>query len=668
MSAVKLLPVCVASIVWIVLAGCSSVPDNMLARIGSDTLFVPEYEHMFLRTRVTPPLDEEEKRDFLTTYTDYLVKVKEAERQGLGKETAFVAEMSEYRNNLALTFLYENELVEPGLHTLYDRRLEEIKLQQLLVKWLPGEDNAGDTIGTWEKAQVVHGILRAGKLPFDSLVMLYSDDGSKARTRGILGWFIAGSSFPQLDDMMYAMKPGDITPHPLRTGFGYHFFTVLDRQTARQRLRPAQILRRLDLEHRNDTAAAFKHLSILRDSIQRGLATFEELAQRHSEDTVSGPQGGDLGWMTRGTNIEGNFEDALLGLAVGELSHPIRTPFGMHLVKLLDEEAPQPFDEQKDNLRRIYRNERFATDFLNYTATLRKRYNVTVNTKVVERVLSRMDATIMTSTPGWDQRLTREDREAYLVRTDAGPITVAEAAEYIKREQTVQMRNFSSTLLDTVAIMMADRKICVAETKGFEEQFPEFRRLVSEYSSASLITRLEELEIWNKVQASDEEVHAWWQEHHAEFILPPRVKIAEIFTYTEKMAQIYKDSLYAGLDFSYLAGRYTQRAGYSRVKGEWDYMVHDYNELSQRAATIAVGQIVGPFRFQDGFSLIKLLDKQEAREQTWEEARSAAVGVYKNELAKRRRADMLRELRLLHQVEEYPSHLKYAFPPAEKKN
>jgi peptidyl-prolyl cis-trans isomerase SurA len=654
------------TVLVITLGGCSSAPHDTLARIGGETLSISEYEEMFLRTRLNRPHNDEEKREFLTTLTDFRVKLAEAERQGLQDDPDFIGELKEYRDNLALSFLYEQRLSEPALRTLYDRRLEEIKIQQLVVKWAAGESNEGDTSMTWEKARVVESIIKGSGLPFDSLVTLYSEDGGKARTQGVIGWIIAGSTFPWLDDMIYDLKPGQVTPHPLRTVFGYHFFKVLDRKPARQRLRPAQILYRLDLEQRNDTTAGIAYLNALRDSIQQGLATFEELAARHSQDTVSGPNGGDLGWMTRGTNIEGNFEDAILSLQVGELSRVIRTPFGLHLVKLLAEEAPEPLEIQKDNLRRIYRNERFATDFLDFTKRLRKQYNYTVNANVVERMLGRIDTSITTSTPGWDGALTREDRAAFLLRTDVGPVTVDEAVAFIKTEPTVQMRRFTPTLLDTVAVMMADRRIALHESRDFENSLPEFRRLLQEYRATALITRLEEQEIWNTLQPTETEMQAWWSERRSEFSFPPRVKIAEIFTHTEKMSLIFKDSLYAGYDFGYLASRYTQRPGYFRNKGEWEFMEYNQNELSRAAATMAVGQIAGPLPFEGGFSLIKVLEKHGAREQTWEEAKPSVIGMFKSEQATLRRAEWVRELRVRHQAEEYPANLDAAFPPVKK--
>ena len=61
------------------ITACSSVPESVLARAGNDTLRIPEYEAMFLRTRFTPPKSQQEREDFLETFINYKLKLQEAE-------------------------------------------------------------------------------------------------------------------------------------------------------------------------------------------------------------------------------------------------------------------------------------------------------------------------------------------------------------------------------------------------------------------------------------------------------------------------------------------------------------------------------------------------------------------------------------------------------------
>lgn len=84
-----------------------------------------------------------------------------------------------------------------------------------------------------------------------------------------------------------------------------------------------------------DTAATVAKLSGLRDEITSGRATFEEVARRESVDTVSGPTGGDLGRGARGRFVP-EFEAAAFALRAGEVSQPVKTQFGWHLIKVTE--------------------------------------------------------------------------------------------------------------------------------------------------------------------------------------------------------------------------------------------------------------------------------------------------------------------------------------------
>ncbi len=87
-----------------------------------------------------------------------------------------------------------------------------------------------------------------------------------------------------------------------------------------------------------------------------GGASFAELAAEHSDDPDSAEQGGDLGWIQRGAFMEG-FEDALFGLDEGEVSAPVRTGFGWHLIRA-DEvraEAYAAFEDMREELLEPYR-------------------------------------------------------------------------------------------------------------------------------------------------------------------------------------------------------------------------------------------------------------------------------------------------------------------------
>ncbi|CAG9612893.1 Foldase protein PrsA 2 [Bacillus rhizoplanae] len=86
-------------------------------------------------------------------------------------------------------------------------------------------------------------------------------------------------------------------------------------------------------------------------------ASFEELAKKYSEDTVSKNNGGDLGYFGPGKMVP-EFEEAAYKLNVGEISEPVKSPKGYHIIKLTDKKELKPYDEVKDSIRKTIEEER----------------------------------------------------------------------------------------------------------------------------------------------------------------------------------------------------------------------------------------------------------------------------------------------------------------------
>ncbi|MHB8993200.1 MAG: peptidylprolyl isomerase, partial [Chloroflexota bacterium] len=74
-------------------------------------------------------------------------------------------------------------------------------------------------------------------------------------------------------------------------------------------------------------------------------ASFEEVAKAESTDTATKENGGDLGWFPRGQMVA-DFEQAVFGLPVKQISDPVNTSFGWHIIEVLEKEENRPLDEQ----------------------------------------------------------------------------------------------------------------------------------------------------------------------------------------------------------------------------------------------------------------------------------------------------------------------------------
>ncbi len=99
---------------------------------------------------------------------------------------------------------------------------------------------------------------------------------------------------------------------------------------------------------------------------------FAKIAETYSEDKISAKKGGDLGWLKEGA-IDAKFSDVAFSLKKGSVSEPFETPFGFHVVKLINEPKviKRSFDSIKGNIRYQLRNKAKAAELKRLTDTVK---------------------------------------------------------------------------------------------------------------------------------------------------------------------------------------------------------------------------------------------------------------------------------------------------------
>ncbi len=170
---------------------------------------------------------------------------------------------------------------------------------------------------------------------FRELAVRYSE-GPTALQGGALGW-LKGEQVPTVfTDILAPLTAGDVS-EPFRTASSIHIVKVNDMRSAVQRSEEKQINARHILIMPNeviDDETAKQRLVDAHDRILAG-ENFEELAKLLSDDPGSANNGGELGWAGPETFVP-EFQAAVDELEIGELSDPFRSPFGWHIVEVLD--------------------------------------------------------------------------------------------------------------------------------------------------------------------------------------------------------------------------------------------------------------------------------------------------------------------------------------------
>lgn len=184
-----------------------------------------------------------------------------------------------------------------------------------------------------DKAQLVSEKIRGG-MAFAQAAVSFSQ-AQNALEGGDLGWRTEGQLPALFVDVVRRMEVGQVS-EVLRSSNGFHILKLTDTRggskVAVKQTKARHILIKSD-EFLSPTEA-IQRINRIRERIVAG-EDFSVLAKDNSDDPVSSINGGDLGWLNPGETVQ-EFERAMYKLNVGEMSEPIRTPFGVHLIQVLD--------------------------------------------------------------------------------------------------------------------------------------------------------------------------------------------------------------------------------------------------------------------------------------------------------------------------------------------
>jgi peptidyl-prolyl cis-trans isomerase SurA len=208
---------------------------------------------------------------------------------------------------------------------------------------------AADIQKAQRKADEVVNNLRAGQ-DFKQTAMSQSDD-SNALKGGDLGWRPLSDIPTLFVDVVRNLKQGDVA-NPVRSPSGFHVIKMLELKGIDNHMIVKTKVRHILIKTNElvDDDEAKKRLLALKARIADG-DEFATLARTHSDDKGSALKGGSLDWVNPGDLVK-PFEEAMSALAINEVSAPIQTQFGWHIIQVLDRENKDNSSEYKKNLVR----------------------------------------------------------------------------------------------------------------------------------------------------------------------------------------------------------------------------------------------------------------------------------------------------------------------------
>ncbi|ELU1571240.1 peptidylprolyl isomerase SurA [Salmonella enterica] len=237
----------------------------------------------------------------------------------------------------------------------------ELNLSHILIA-LPENPTSEQVNDAQRQAESIVEEARNGA-DFGKLAITYSAD-QQALKGGQMGWGRIQELPGIFAQALSTAKKGDIVG-PIRSGVGFHILKVNDLRGQSQNISVTEVHARHILLKpspiMNDQQARLKLEEIAAD-IKSGKTTFAAAAKEYSQDPGSANQGGDLGWATPDI-FDPAFRDALTKLHKGQISAPVHSSFGWHLIELLDTRKVDKTDAaQKDRAYRMLMNRKFSEE------------------------------------------------------------------------------------------------------------------------------------------------------------------------------------------------------------------------------------------------------------------------------------------------------------------
>ncbi len=478
--------------------------------IGSDSIYPSEFITTYSKNNDFQKATEQDLREYLDLFINFKLKVKEGENLKIDTVPRFKAELKSYEKQSSQQYLVDKEVTDLLLHEAYERSRYYLRASHILFAC---DKNAEpkDTLLVYNKALQVRNQILNGEISFADAAVKYSEDPSArdfvnpqtgrshVGNRGDLGFF-------SVFDLVYPFESGAFnTPVgqislPVRTQFGYHLIYVTRKIDAVQNISVEQI-------YLNDTTA--KRGLMLPTTKERILAiqadlkagkSFEELVPIYTEDKATANNNGLMEPFSP-NHRHGDFVEAVLNLKLHEISQPIASQTGWHIVKLMGIENYELNDQMKAEIKnQISRDSRSYKSKESFVAKLKKdyQYDEKNRAKGLKYVMAKLPADFFSGVPSERPTLPKDIRKVKPLCTFGDTaITTEFFFIHISRYRGLELNKTQAMkFLNERLDYLVEEKLIQYEYAHLMDKYPEYRALQKEFHDGMVLYEMNTEKVW----------------------------------------------------------------------------------------------------------------------------------------------------------------------------
>ena len=444
-------------------------------------------------------VEDESQKDvdnYLQLYINYKLKLSEAYFRELHKNDNYIKELKKYTSQLESAFLTDKVTQEKLLLEAYERTKYEVNISHVLIRM---EEDDNDTIDVYNNILSLRKLLLRDHI--DSIIKNHHN--GKDLIVEDLGYFSAFKMIYKFENVAYNTKIGEVSM-PFRTRFGYHILKVNDKRNSLGEINVGHIM-----AYKNKPGSKEKIYGLY-DSIEKG-SNFESLAIKYSEDRNTSFKGGRLDPFTSGQLNSIKFENMAFSLNTpNEVSPPLETKHGWHIIKLYSKNKLKPIAEMKSILlNKIKRSSRSSIISDSFYAMLLDKYNLNYYNKNLKYFLSIIN-------DSWEIPDTIEENKI-LIKIQNKNYTFLDFATYIKEnKKSVKLKN-KENIMHIMYKDFINKNALEIYKDNLEHENLEYKYILKEYKEGLLLFDLMQEKIWNVASSDSINIKEFYQSNKSKY-------------------------------------------------------------------------------------------------------------------------------------------------------
>lgn len=593
---------------------------EVLFTVADEPVYVSEFLRVYNKN-LNLVQDESQKDvdEYLKLFTNYKLKLKEAKALGLHEKPSYKRELETYKKQLAKNYMTDSKVNDALVEEAYNHISNDVKANHILVR-VAEDASPQDTLTAYNQIKELRE--RAIKEGFE--VVRKEVHNGKTLFGEELGWFSGFRMVYKFEKVAFNTPVGEIS-QPFRTRFGYHIVKVLDKRKARGERTVKHIMIRAK---EGDTLSnAETRIRDIYKKIQQGEA-FEALAKEFSDDKNSAPSGGLLKPFSSGQLSVPEFEEAAFALQnKGDISEPIKTSFGWHILKLEKAKPIGAFQELKPELEnKVKRDSRSQLIEEALISKLKEKYNVSDETPDLSYFTSILNDDFFKRTWKLPEDFKKDET---LIKIGNKELTNADFGDFLLSQQKrIRGKQSFDKLVESAYNSFLNSNLKQYQEENLENENEDFAHILGEYRDGLLLFDLMESTIWQAAKTDSVEVKAFYESNKANYFWPKRI-YAEVASSAnkkviKKVAKLLKENM-AAEDIKTLVNT----NGDVNVIFTIDTM--DVNHQALPKSFVLQKGISKVYKHNNGFIVAKVNDVLPKKQKPYEEVKGLVMSDYQTQ-------------------------------------